>query len=525
MPREPRAPDSASSALPLPDWLAHRAATTPARRALTARGRSWTFAELDAEAVRAARRLATLGARAGDRVATLLHNGPGPAVLVHAALRLGVTLVPLNTRLAHAELAWQLRDAAPRLLVVEGGTAALAARVHLEQPPLSMTSLDADGAAALDVAAFDALEQADVSLRLAHDPATTLTILYTSGTSGHPKGVMLTVGNFWWSALGSALNLGTRPDDRWLACLPLFHVGGLSILLRSAIYGISAVVHEGFDAEAANHALDEDGVTIVSLVPVMLQRMLDARSDRPFPPSVRCVLLGGGPVPRPLLERSARLGVPVVQTYGLTETASQVATLAPDEALRKLGAAGRPLYPNEVRIVTAGSEAAPGEAGEILVRGPVVMAGYAGQPAATARAIVGGWLHTGDVGHRDAEGYLYVLDRRDDLIVSGGENVYPAEVEAVLLAHPWVAEAAVVGVADDTWGQRVLAVVRLGDGAATVRPDVADILRAHCRSQLAGYKVPDAIRVVTEHLPRTASGKLRRAALRAAQRAPQTGRR
>jgi O-succinylbenzoic acid--CoA ligase len=489
-------------AAPLPDWLAHRAATAPERAALVARGRTWSFAELDADATRTARRLAGHGVRAGDRVATLLHNGPGPAVLVHAALRLGVTLVPLNVRLSDAELAWQIADAAPRLLIVEERTAALAGRAHRH-------------AAAVDIAALDSHEEADVPLRLAHDPATTLAIIYTSGTTGQPKGAMLTVGNHWWSAVGSALNLGTRADDRWLACLPLFHVGGLSILLRSAIYGITAVVHDGFDADAVNRALDEQEVTIVSVVAVMLQRMLDARDDRPYPASLRCVLLGGGAAPRPLLERCARLGVPVVQTYGLTETASQVVTLAPEDALRKLGAAGRPLYPTELRIAAAGRDAAAGEPGEILVRGPVVMAGYAGRPEATARAIVDGWLHTGDIGHLDADGYLYVLDRRDDLIVTGGENVYPAEVEAALLAHPWVAEAGVVGAPDDTWGQRVVAVVRLAGAPDPASPDTIDALRAHCRARLAGYKVPGEIRIAAEPLPRTASGKLRRAELRA----------
>jgi o-succinylbenzoate---CoA ligase len=235
--------------------------------------------------------------------------------------------------------------------------------------------------------------------------------------------------------------------------------------------------------------------------------MLDARGDRPYPASLRCVLLGGGPAPRPLLERCARLGVPVAQTYGLSETTSQIATLAPRDALRKPGSAGRAIYPNEIRIAADGS--APGE---ILVRGPVVMSGYSGRPDATARAIVDGWLHTGDIGTLDADGFLYVLDRRDDLIITGGENVYPAEVEAVLLALPWVAEAAVIGVPDDVWGQRVVAVVRIAE-----RPDVADpeeTLRAYCRAQLAGYKTPREIRVVTDLLPRTASGKLRRMALR-----------
>jgi O-succinylbenzoic acid--CoA ligase len=246
----------------------------------------------------------------------------------------------------------------------------------------------------------------------------------------------------------------------------------------------------------------------------MLQRMLAERDGRPFPATLRCVLLGGGPAPASLLEQCASLGVPVAQTYGLTETCSQVATLAPEDALRKLGSAGKVLYPSELRIEPQGGGAtmAIDGSGEILVRGPIVMAGYWGRPDETARAIVDGWLHTGDVGRLDEDGYLYVLDRRDDLIVTGGENVYPAEVEAALLSHPLVLEAGVVGMADDRWGQRVVAIVRLA-GAEPPAP-IAELLRTHCRERLAAYKVPAEIRVVGASLPRTASGKLRRGALR-----------
>jgi O-succinylbenzoic acid--CoA ligase len=224
------------------------------------------------------------------------------------------------------------------------------------------------------------------------------------------------------------------------------------------------------------------------------------------------VLLGGGPAPRALLERCARLGIPISQTYGLTECCSQVATLAPRDALRKIGSAGRPLYPNEIRVVTdTGDAPSSGEGGEILVRGPIVTAGYWNRPDATESAFTDGWFRTGDFGTLDEDGYLYVLDRRDDLIVTGGENVYPAEVEGVLLAHPCVAEAAVIGESDAEWGQRVVAVVRLVEGAD---PSVADQLQAHCRSSLAAYKVPRGVRVSEAPLPRTASGKLQRGALR-----------
>ncbi|MCX7623041.1 MAG: AMP-binding protein, partial [Thermomicrobium sp.] len=250
----------------------------------------------------------------------------------------------------------------------------------------------------------------------------------------------------------------------------------------------------------------EEGVTLVSMVGTMLWRMLEERGDRPYPSHLRAVLLGGGPAPRLLLDRALALRVPVLQTYGLTETASQLATLAPEDALRKLGSAGKPLYPNRLRIVREdGSVAPPGEPGEIEVQGPVVTPGYWRQPERTARAFRDGWLRTGDLGYLDEEGFLYVLDRRDDLVVTGGENVYPAEVEAVLLAHPAVVDAAVIGVPDVEWGQRVAAAVVVRPGTAVTEQELV----AWCRGQLAGYKIPREIRFVGE-LPRTASGKLQR---------------
>jgi O-succinylbenzoic acid--CoA ligase len=348
--------------------------------------------------------------------------------------------------------------------------------------------------------------ESSAALRATIDLAETYTIIYTSGTTGQPKGALLSYGNYWWSAVGSALNLSSHADDRWLAVLPLFHVGGLSILVRAAIYGIPVVLHSSFDPAAVNRAIDEDGVTIISVVSTMLQRMLEQRGARPYPASLRCVLLGGGPAPQPLLEACAARGVPVVQTYGLTETASQVATLAPADALRKLGSAGQPLLPTELRIASAGA----GEVGEILVRGPTVMRGYINRPEQTAQALRDGWLHTGDLGYLDTEGYLYVVSRRHDLIISGGENIYPAEIESALLAHPAVEEAAVVGLPDPRWGQVPAAAVKLRAGMAASETDLIDF----CRGRLAGYKVPKLVYFAAT-LPRNAAGKLLRDEIRA----------
>lgn len=469
----------------LPDWLARQAALRPNHPALIGAEATYTFAELDRWAGVVAARLGQ-SVPPGARVALLARNRLAYAAVVHAAPRAGVTLVLLNTRLTAAELAFQVRDSGPALLIAEDELVATAREAAGETPIITLEELAAPADAPPPPAP-------PINLSAPH------TIIYTSGTTGRPKGAILTAGNHWWNAIGSMLNLGLCDDDRWLAVLPLFHVGGLSILLRGVIYGIPVILHERFDPMLVRRDLAAQRVTIVSLVAVMLQRLL-AVDPAPFPPHLRCVLLGGGPAPLALLEQCAVRGIPVTQTYGMTEAASQAATLAPAEALQRLGSAGKPLLPVELRIVTpAGHDAAPGEVGEICLRGPTISPGYVSRPPRQPDE----WLPTGDLGYLDAEGYLYVVDRRSDLIIAGGENIYPAEVEAVLLSHPAVAEAGVVGVPDPEWGQRPVAAV------VVRQPVTSEELIAHCRARLAGYKAPRAI-VFVDELPRTAAGKLRR---------------
>jgi len=481
-----------------PNWLQQRASLTPHRLALVYGAERWSFAELEGRTLAMAHLLSAQGIRRGDRVGTLMRNGTGYVVLMHALMRLGAILVPLNNRLTATEVGWQLQDAQVRTLIHDRHNADVARSVTAQ----ARTDLAWELLPDTDLAKDDNDLPGELDLSAVH------AIVYTSGTTGKPKGAMLTYGNHWWNAVGSALNLGLHDDDRWLACLPLFHVGGLSILFRSVIYGIPVVVHPSFDADAVIRTIDHERVTIVSLVPTMLQRLLDSRGEAPFSSSLRCVLLGGGPAPRLLLERCADMHLPIIQTYGLTETASQIATLAPHDALRKLGSAGKPLLPAELRIECDGGVVPAGKIGEIVLRGPMVMAGYFGQPDATERTLKSGWLHTGDLGYLDNEGYLYVVDRRDDLIISGGENVYPAEVEAVLLAHHAVEEAGVAGVPDQRWGQAVVAAVKLKSGA-TVQPEA---LLDFCRERLARYKVPVRLEFV-DALPRNAVGKLLRSRL------------
>ena len=439
----------------LDNWLSQRAETCPDRPALLADGFELSYSQLEAEATTAARRLAARGARRGATVILTLPAGAEYAVLLHALMKLGSIAYPLNPRLAPAEVESEIERAKPVLVCSERGQ-------------LTAT-------------------EADLPLLGEHDLDATHCRILTSGTSGRPRTVALTYGNHLWSAVGAAFKIGVDPSDRWLCCLPLHHVGGLSILMRSVIYGTGAVVHDGFDVDRVAESLRADGVTLVSLVPTMLVRLLDAGVDLSGP---RAILLGGGPVPVEVIEEAAGRGARVVQTYGLTEAASQVTTLEPQEAHRKLGSAGRPLLTTHLRI----------QDGEILVQGPTVAPGCADED---------GWLHTGDLGRIDEEGFLYVEDRLDDLIITGSENVAPSEVEEVLLRHPEVVDAAAVARPDPEWQEAVAAVVVLRHGARAS----ADELRRHCAGSLAGHKVPKRIEFTPE-LPRTPSGKLLRRALR-----------
>ncbi|MBI2963899.1 MAG: o-succinylbenzoate--CoA ligase [Deltaproteobacteria bacterium] len=466
-------------------WLAERARRDGARPALRFEGEDLTFAGLAARVAVLAACLRAAGVRPGDRLAVLMNAGARLVEIVHAAQWTGLTLVLVNTRLTAAEIAGILADADPALVLAEP---ALAARL-----PAGIRALVG---AQLDATAIDRpLEP------VALDPRSVFTILYTSGTTGRPKGAMLTHANHAASAAASRANLGIVDGDRWLVALPLHHVGGLSVLFRCVLDGVPLTVQAGFDPERVLAAIAAGGVTLTSMVATMLARLLDALGGSRCPGALRAVLLGGGPVPAALLERAWAQGIPALPTYGLTEAASQVTTASRGNARRSSASAGRPVAGTEVRIVGAGRDGV----GEIAVRGPTVMAGYFRDAGATAHALRGGWLHTGDLGRIDAAGGLHVADRRCDLIVSGGENVYPAEVEAALLAHPAVLEAGVFAEPDPEWGQRVCAAVVLRGGARASAED----LRGFAARYLARFKVPRSI-AFFDSLPRTSSGKLQR---------------
>ncbi len=475
--------------------LLDRAGRTPVVPAIEWSGGALTFADLAAWARRGAG-FVRGRAEQGDVPVALLLEGDARFVAWFLAVALaGRAVLPLNLRLTGSELAAQLRDARVATLIADP-----------EDPRLAEVARLVPGLTIVRAPEFGALDEASgpwPGEAAADDDI--VAVLFTSGTSGRSKGACLTSANFLASARGAAERLGPCVHERWLACMPLFHVGGLSIVVRSLLFGGPIRLHARFDVAEVSEALDAGDVAGVSLVPTMLSRLLAHREGHRCPAGLRAVLLGGAAAPRSLVERALALGYPVCPTYGLTEATSQVATAAPPAAGAREPGPMLPLYGTELRIAVHGRDAAAGEEGEILVRGPTVMRGYLGDPAGTARALQSGWLHTGDVGSLDPDGGLRVLDRRDDLVVSGGENVYPAEVEAVLLEHPDVVEAGVTGEPDDDLGARVVAWLVLRDGAA---PDAA-VLAEHCSSRLAGFKRPRQFRFVRS-LPRNAAGKLLR---------------
>jgi O-succinylbenzoic acid--CoA ligase len=461
-------------------WLQRAAASAPTATALQTPTGSCSYAELLVRARAGAAELAERGARPGQRVAIALPAGLDFAYALHACLLLGAVAVPVDLRLGAAErraihngAALVLDEPLPRAPVRDGAVAAL--------PRDAVPGALAPIAPGIGAAGFAGAAAAAGAV---HDLDAVAAVIHTSGTTSAPKPIELTYGNFLWSALGSAVALGLDPAERWLCALPLAHVGGLSILMRSAIYATTAVVHPRFETGDVLETLSTGSATLVSLVATTLARLLDAGLHQP--PALRCALTGGGPVPAALLQRARAAGVPVALTYGLTEACSQVTTGSPRAA--DPYSAGPPLFCTRLRTRADG---------EIELAGPTVARGVAGPD---------GWLHTGDLGKLNSEGSLEVTGRKADTIVSGGENVAPAEVEAALEAHPDVLEAAVLPRSDEHWGEAVVALVVARDGASLS----AEALRRHCAARLAPYKVPKHLALVAGPLPRTRSGKLLR---------------
>lgn len=491
-------PDGRNSGGEAPEWLRWRAEASPGSLAVK-RGRvTWSYAELDREVGRLAGTLRSRGVSRGDRVAVLIPASETYLALIHAVARLGAVVVPLNHWLSPKELVAQVRDADPKVVVYEqavgSGVNGLVGEARGRWTDVSEL-----------VTSSSSIEPVPGDALSLDDPHA---IIYTSGSSGAPKGVVLTLSNLMWNSISFSLCAGSSPDDRWLLCLPLFHVGGYAIVFRALLAGSGIVLHQRFEPERIASSLRDDGVTLASFVPTMLDDLLKSGSEGVLAPRLRLVLVGGGK-PTPQLKSAVeRNRLPVRLTYGMTETCSFVAlSTSWSSSVQEYA----PCLPSEVRVVQAVGRrlrfAPVGGEGEIAVRGPTLFSAYWRQPALSRSRFLDGWFLTGDLGAIDDSGAIKVIGRKDATIITGGEKVLPDEVESALRSHPSVLDAVVLGMEDKRWGQMVVAVIELRGGAE--RPSDAD-LKSFLTEKLGRYKIPKRF-VFEARLPRTSTGKPRRA--------------
>lgn len=487
------------------NWLHMRATSTPKSPAIICAEGCYTYQELAAHVNRAAHLLVEDGVKSGQHVAVMLPTCAEYIVIIHALSQVGAVLVPLNLRLDIKLLRDQLGQANCTHIVSSPKSNSVAKQLAMD---FQSTSID-DLVDLRTPATPSALSpDRQWSLMASVENGSIHSIIFTSGTTGHPRGVQLTYTNHFASATASAYRLGVLPSDRWLLCMPLWHVGGLAIVLRTCIYGIALVIMEhGFHVSVLRDILKEECVTLVSLVPTMLHRLINLPNQDNPPDSLRCVLLGGDAASKTLLSQALTSRWPIAVTYGLTEASSQVATASPTLTSRKPGCAGKPLVGVGMQICSpTGDQLPANKTGEIVVSGSTLMHGYCGQPEATHKVMRNSRLYTGDLAYLDSQGDLWVVQRISDMIISGGENINPHDVETILCEHPAIKQACVVGLDDPEWGQQV-GVLVVG---ANLTPED---LQKFWNDKLAYYQQPRVVQFV-EELPLTKSGKLRRTTAR-----------
>jgi O-succinylbenzoate-CoA ligase len=498
-------------------FLAKRAYLSPHREGYVdgTHANRLTFEELNTRCNRLANALLAAGVQPGERVGLLLMNSAEFMEAYFALAKVGAVIVPLNWRLVADELEFILKDSGTCRLLFGVEFLQTVEDLHDRGDRTDVEQWLQVGDAlplapfAESYAAFrDTGSPAEPTIAACDDDM--LYIMYTSGTTGLPKGVIHTHNTAMWGVLTFAATTYFREGERYLSCLPMFHVGALTPITLNVYRGATSVVMRTFDPVRAWELIESERVTCGLAVPAMLNFMLQVGGRERFDhSSLRWCLCGAAPVPEPLIEAYATLGIEIHQCYGLTESCGPACLIDAEHALKKIGSTGKAFFHTDIRVVNdSGVDCAPGEPGEVLIRGAHVMLGYWNRPEATAETIVGGWLHTGDIAVMDADGYLFIQDRIKDMIISGGENVYPAEIENLLMAHDGIAEAAVIGQPSQKWGESPFAVVVRKDSALEER-DVIEF----CRGRLAGYKLPRGVAFVSE-IPRNPSGKILKRILR-----------
>ena len=494
------------------DWIAKWALYSPNKAAVKEyeTGRSLTYGELDRLANRLARHLSsTFGIKKGERIALLAENCLEYIILFAVAQKTGCILVPMNYRLAGAEIDFLLQNSEPSLIIGE------AKFQHLLDAAPSYRSASHRGTFE-ELTAFcdpSTTTEQDAPLPITPvDEDDPVFILYTSGTTGFPKGALYTHKILFWNSINTAMSLIVNSESRTVNVMPPFHTGGWNVLTTPFLHhGGYSIMMRKFEPAAVLQLLQEEKLSLFMAVPTMLKMMADAPEFEAAEfPHLHYFIVGGEPMPIPLIERWHSKNVPIRQGYGMTEVGPNLTSLHQDDAIRKKGSIGRPNFYVQIRIVDdKGNDLPPDTSGELLLKGPMVTPGYWRNPEATAKTIVDGWFHTGDMVRMDPEHYIYVVDRIKNMFISGGENVYPAELERVLLGHPAVSEAAVIGRPDEKWGEVGRAFIVLKPGMACSDAELLEF----CKARLAKFKVPKYFSFI-EALPKNDTGKINRMALK-----------
>ncbi len=492
------------------DLLTSRARLTPEREALLElhTGARYSYADLNGRANRAANFLLTLGVRKGDRVSILAHNSVAFIDLLYGVAKIGAIFAPLNWRLVARELSYIVNDCQPKVLICGPEFAGLLAEMR---PSLNVPCLlSIEGATIPDSLSYEAgvaAASAAEPPRPPLDGETPHCILYTSGTTGRPKGAVIPQRQVLWNCINTVISWGLTEQDVSPILTPMFHAGGLFAFLTPIFYaGGRMVLARGFDAEASLQVICDEKCTVILGVPTLFQMWLNAPGFASADFShVHFFISGGAPCPPSLIKSwRERKGVVFRQGYGLTEVGTNCFSMTDEESVAKTGSVGKPIFHSQMRLVDAdGNDVGIDETGELLIAGPHVCSGYWNNPEATAAALRDGWFYTGDMARRDADGFYSIVGRFKDMIISGGENVYAAEVEAVFCEHPAVAEAALIGRPDEQWGEVGVMVVVLQNGQTAD----AEALQAFCLSRLARYKVPKQI-IFADSLPYSPYGKV-----------------
>lgn len=494
-------------------WLIRRSALNEEKVALVYGERRITYGELNRRVNALANAFLEMGVRRGDRVAALLMNGNEILECTFACAKLGAIFVPINFRLSEDEVEYILRDSVPRVFVFHEPLRDMAGEVRrrVEVPE----AVQVGGEETRDVYGYEQLvaQSRDAEPGFAVSGEDALMMMYTSGTTGRPKGAILTHANTQWNAINVILATSLQASDITLSVAPLFHIGAMGIFTLPLLYvGGTVVIQDRFGPELVLQTIAQEKVSVQFLLPAMwLAVMRIPRFDDYDLSSLRLNISGGAPCPLTVIEFFQARDIPFIEGFGLTETAPCVCVLDDENAARKNGSVGKPFFHVEVKVTgELDGEVPAGEVGELLVRGANVLAGYWNNPEATRVSLRGGWFHTGDLARTDDEGFLYIVDRKKDMLISGGENVYPVEVEQVLFRHPKVSEAAVIGTPDERWGESPMAFVVPEERE---EPPSLEELEEYCRGKLARFKVPKRLEIL-ESLPRNATGKVLKTQLR-----------